>query len=97
MKDPDYLSRLHDLPCVICDAYGETQTSPTQAHHVIHGRGGNIRTSDLRAIPLCEGHHMGDFDTSKVALHREPAAWKAAYGLDTDWVEVVQDWMGLHQ
>ena len=94
-KDPEYIARLHDMPCVICDAYGEPQNSPTTAHHVIHGRGGNLRTPDRMALPLCDGHHQGDFDTSKIALHREPAAWKEAYGLDTDWVSVVQDRMGI--
>ena len=89
--DPAYIADLHDRPCIVCDAYGLQQLSPTQAHHTIMGRGGNLRTPDRHAIPLCEGHHMGDFDTSKIALHREPAAWREAYGLDTDYIAVTLD------
>lgn len=48
------------------------------------------RAPDCMTIPLCEGHHQGDFDTSKIALHREPRAWKEAYGLDTEWLSWVE-------
>lgn len=91
MKDPKYIAAVRELPCCICDAYGEPQRSPTQAHHCIMGRYGTRKTPDRMAIPLCEGHHQGDFDTSKIALHRERKAWREAYGADTDWVAVTQD------
>lgn len=90
-KDPEYLRKVRGLRCCICDAFGMQQLSPTQAHHCIHGRHGTIKTSDRMAIPLCEGHHQGDFDTSKIALHREPDLWKENYGLDTEWVAQTQD------
>ena len=86
-----YLAAVRGLPCCICDGFGFVQTSDTQAHHVIHGRGGNEKTADTRAIPLCEGHHQGDRDTSKIALHREPDMWKDAYGLDTEYTAATQD------
>ncbi len=90
-RDMKYLRAVRSLSCVICDCFGEVQNSATQAHHVIHGRGGMAKTPDRMAIPLCEGHHLGDFDTSKTALHREPDMWKEAYGLDTEWVAATQD------
>lgn len=90
-KNPAYLRAVRGLPCCICDAFGEPQNSPTQAHHVIHGRHGMQKTADTRAIPLCEGHHQGDRDTSKTALHREPDMWRDAYGLDTEWTAATQD------
>jgi hypothetical protein len=90
-KDPAYLRAVRSLPCVICDAYGERQNSPTTAHHWIMGRGSARKTPDRQAIPLCDGHHQGTFDTSKTAIHREPDAWREAYGTDRDWVEVTQD------
>ncbi len=86
--DHDRLARIHELPCVVCLVHGLVQTSPTQAHHCIHGRHGTRRSPDSMAIPLCEGHHQGLMDTSKVALHREPERWKALYGLDTDYLEL---------
>ena len=90
-KEPDYLAALHMLPCCICQAFGETQLSPTQAHHTIHGRYSTRKTPDRDAIPLCAGHHQGLMDTSKVALHQQPDAWKAAYGLDTDYIAGTQE------
>lgn len=94
-KDPDYLKRVRGLRCCICDGFGEAQNSPTQAHHPIHGRGGNLKTPDRMAIPLCEGHHQGDFDTSKIALHREPDMWREAYGIDREYVAATQDRLGV--
>ena len=89
-KDPAYLTRVRELPCCICAEWGLPQLSPTQSHHPIHGRHGNRKVPDRMAIPLCEGHHQGMFDTSKLALHREPAEWKRLYGRDVggiSWTE----------
>lgn len=84
--DPDRLNAIRRLPCCICEEWGMTQHSPTQAHHCIHGRYGTRRTPDSMAIPLCEGHHQGLRDSTKIALHREPDEWKSRYGADTDWI-----------
>lgn len=93
-KDPAYLSAIHDLPCVICHHFGEPQMSITQAHHTICGRGSNRRTPDRQAIPLCEGHHQGDFDTTKTPIHRQRAEWVRKYGPDTDWIAWTQEQIG---
>lgn len=90
-KDPVYLGRVAKLPCAICYHYGLPQLSPTQVHHCIHGRHGFRKVPDRQTIPLCEGHHQGDFDTSKIAVHREPKAWKAAYGEDRDYISWTLD------
>jgi hypothetical protein len=92
--NPDYLARVRELPCCICEAFGEVQLSPTTAHHPIHGRYGNRKAPDEAAIPTCDGHHQGTFDTSKVALHREPSKWKRLYGADHEYIEVTQDKLG---
>lgn len=68
-----------------------SQRSPTQAHHPICGRYGTHRAPDHEAIPLCEGHHLGNFDTSKTAIHRERNAWVQKYGSDRDWIARTQD------
>ena len=86
-----YLAAVRELPCVICEAFGELQSSPTTAHHPICGRYGTRKAPDTTAIPLCCGHHQGDFDTSKIAIHRERKAWVAKYGPDTDYTAVTQD------
>lgn len=94
-KDPAYIRDLHELPCVICDAFGEVQLSATAAHHWIMERFGNLRTPDREAIPLCEGHHQGAFDTSKVAIHKNPKRWRELYGADHDYIKATQNRMGI--
>jgi hypothetical protein len=94
-KDPAHLARVRELPCCICEAHGEAQASPTAAHHCIMGRYGNRKTPDRMAIPLCEGHHQGLRDTSKIAIHREPELWRASYGADHEWIAVTLDKLGL--
>lgn len=90
-SEPRYLARVRELPCVICHEWGMPQQSPTQAHHCIHGRYSARKRPDRMAIPLCEGHHQGLIDTSKIALHREPDAWRGEYGQDVDWISWTQD------
>ena len=92
-SDPAPLTRIRDMPCCICAEYGMPQLTPTQAHHCIHGRHGTRKVPDAMTLPLCEGHHQGLLDTSKIALHREPNAWRAAYGADTDWLSWVEEAM----
>ena len=89
-KDPAHLAAVSALPCVVCWEWGMAQLSPTQVHHCIHGRYGNRKTPDRMTIPLCEGHHLGDFDKSKIAIHRQPNAWRAAYGEDREWISWVE-------
>ena len=90
-KNPGYLARVRALPCCICEAFGEPQLSPTTAHHPIMGRYGTRKRPDSTAIPLCDGHHQGTFDTSKVAVHRELERWRGLYGEDTDYIFPTQD------
>lgn len=99
-KDPQYLSDLHKLPCCVCDACGLTQTSPTEAHHVICERFSNQKTPDRMAIPLCMDHHQGlrgDRDKSKLAIHQGKESWVAEYGPDYDYIAVTQDKMETMQ
>ena len=58
------------------------QLSRTTVHHVFHGRYSSAREDDEKTIPLCDGHHQGEFDTSKIAIHREKARWAELYGED---------------
>lgn len=90
-NDPAYLKRVRALPCVICEAFGERQTSPTTAHHPRDDWHSRAKRPDKCAIPLCDGHHQGDRDKSKVAYHRQRAKWRELYGKDTDYILVTQD------
>lgn len=89
--DHTHLKLVRGLPCVICHEWAMVQLSPTSAHHCIHGRFSARKTPDCMAIPLCEGHHQGLRDISKIALHNEPSKWKRLYGQDTDWISWVED------
>lgn len=86
-----YLAKVRALPCIICAAYGLPQRSPTQAHHVIHQRGSFRKVPDSMTIPLCEGHHQGLIDRSKVALHHEPSKWRRLHGDDVTWLQKTID------
>lgn len=90
-KDPAYLKQVRGLSCVICEAFGYVQTSPTEAHHPICDRHGFEKAPDREALPLCNGHHTGDFDTSKIAIHRDRALWVEWYGSDREYIAVTQD------
>lgn len=85
-KDPAYLARVRELRCCICVAFGERQTSPTQAHHVIMGRFSQRKTPDCMAIPLCYDHHQGG-----KGIHTHPAWWAKSYGEDSDFIAITQD------
>jgi hypothetical protein len=90
-KDPAHLAKVAAMPCVICNQWDMEQLSKTQVHHCIHGRHGTRKVPDSMTIPLCEGHHQGLLDTSKIALHREPSKWKARYGSDILWLVWVEN------
>lgn len=91
---PDYLEAVRQLPCCICAEFGEPQMSPTTAHHPIHDRFSTRKVPDVQAIPLCDGHHQGTFDHSKLALHQAPSRWRREYGPDHGWIEETQQRVG---
>ena len=93
-KDPAYLARVAELPCCICEAFGECQSSRTQVHHVFHGRFSQHKTPDRMAIPLCEGHHLGQWDTSKLAIHKAKETWRLKYGEDHNYSATTLDKLG---
>lgn len=72
------MARVAQLACVICGA------RPVEVHHVISGRYGQRKASDLDTIPLCYLHHRG-----AEGIHTSKRAWEAAHGLDTDYLPIV--------
>ena len=51
-KNKKYLDKIRQMPCCVCQRFGENQQSPTTAHHPIHERFGTERVADEKAIPL---------------------------------------------
>lgn len=87
MTGKEYMAAVALLPCCICEQFGLEQTSRTQVHHCFHDRFSSRKASDFDTIPLCDGHHQGMLDTSKVAIHREKTKWREQYGADFDYIE----------
>lgn len=78
-EDPDYIARMHRLPCCARDA-GPCD-GPIQAHHATYDRGISMRQHDYLAMPLCMGHH-DDFHAGRGAFRgwtkEARRAWQAA-------------------
>lgn len=90
-KDAKHLDKIRQMPCCVCKKFGQVQLSPTTAHHVIHDRYGTTKSSDLEAIPLCDGHHQALWDKSKdCAIHDDKKKWRELYGADWSYVQVTQ-------
>lgn len=90
-KRPDYLAAVRQMPCIVCEEFGEPQMSPTTAHHPIHDRHSQHKRPDTTAIPLCDGHHQGSWDCTKIAIHQRPQVWRSMYGRDIDFTPRIQD------
>lgn len=79
LTDPQYLSRIHAMPCVVCAVLRVDQETRTFAHHIRTGQGGAQRASDYLAIPLCWEHHQG-----RSGIHGDRSAWRLAKLTETD-------------
>ena len=84
VKARAHLARVKKLPCVICLKHG-----PSDAHHVICGRYGSAKTSDMDVIPLCKAHHQEGAD----AIHNGKESWIAKYGEDYKYLALVEQWL----
>ena len=91
--DAAYISALHNLPCVICEVFGEIQQSRTTVHHWFSGRCSAVRTPNREALPFCDGHHQARWDKTKLAIHDGKETWAEKYGNDHEYIEVTQDRM----
>ena len=92
LKRPDYLAAVRGLRCIICETHGEVQRTPTEAHHVFHGRFSHRKTPDIMAVPICRAHHTGDMsDPEKLAIHRRKESWQRKYGNDFNYTARTQD------
>lgn len=90
-KNPAYLAAVRLRPCIICESFGETQCTPTTAHHPICGRFSSAKVPDEMALPICADHHQGGYGSPKLAIHQNKTAWVAKYGFDSDYIAVTQD------
>lgn len=89
-EDADYLAKVRELPCCVCEASGERQTTPTTAHHPICGRFSGRKVPDRMAIPLCQSHHQGQ-GPGDCSIHHHRAEWMRLYGADHEYIAATQD------
>lgn len=75
-KGRDHMAKVASLSCVICGYW------PVQVHHVICGRYGQHKASDLDTIPLCKACHD--------ELHAGKETWIEAHGNDYDYLPKVR-------
>lgn len=91
VKDPKYVGYVKQLPCVICEAYGEPYgQAPSDAHHPICGRFSQAKAPDHTVIPLCKAHHQTG-EHGKPSVHGHRAAFVEAYGPDTEYIDITRD------
>lgn len=58
--EAEYLGRVKELACVLCEVLGLEQDGPTEAHHLRAGQGGGQRAMDWLAAALCRNRcHQG--------------------------------------
>ena len=79
------------LGCIACEKDGYPGT-PACVHHLRtrpdgQRYGTGLRAPHSRTIPLCEGHHQGMLDTTKLAFHKNPKAFEARYGSELQLLE----------
>jgi hypothetical protein len=82
-KEKIHLNKVARLGCYCCRVDGDGEV-PAMIHHIREGKGMGQRASHFETIPLCEGHHQGNFDTSKLAFHRSPKKWRERYGRESE-------------
>lgn len=76
-----HMAKVAQLRCVTCGDW------PVEVHHVICGRFGQHKASDMDVIPLCPCCHR----TGPLAIHRGKETWVAAYGPDYSYLKTVRD------
>lgn len=58
------MDRVMRLGCVCCAHLG-LPVAAQELHHILYG---NTRMGDLYTIPLCRGHHQGDWSGEQIEL-----------------------------
>ena len=89
------MDRIMQLGCVACAHLGIVMIAQ-ECHHILYG---NTRMGDLYTIPLCRGHHQGDWNDEqklivpiqyRVAISDGRKAFTRAYPTERELWETVQ-------
>jgi Recombination enhancement, RecA-dependent nuclease len=94
------IQQMMRLGCVVC-AFLEIPYPAQECHHLLHG---NRRMGDWFTIPLCRGHHQGDFTAEQkevlaqhqlVAISSGRKAFTRVYPDERLLWELTQERLGL--
>ena len=78
--EQSHMAKIASMPCILCEALGERQTSKTDVHHLRDGEGMSQRASHWLTIPLCHDTcHQG-----KAGRHGDQTLYRIAKVSDMD-------------
>lgn len=83
--EKEYLSRVADLSCLICQM-------PAEIHHITTARGFGGRASHYDTLPLCPFHHR--LGNRGEAVHAGVKTWEERFGTQKSLVKKVQQILG---
>lgn len=76
----EHSAAIHRMRCWACEVDKDPCPPPSAGHHIKEEYGAGQKASDWEMLPLCEGHHQGNIDRTRLAYHRAPRTWCARYG-----------------
>jgi len=81
VRSREYLDWVRNLPCIVCLSIDKSPPHQSDPHHVpeVGKAAMGMKTSDLRAIPLCHYHH-----NSYHQIGRE--SFRLKYDLDYEFI-----------
>ena len=95
----EHLDRIHAMPCLVCRKLGLTQTSPTEAHHIMRDpatgqkrKMGQRKPDGFATIPLCRDLHHWNSCT----VHMSQRVFERLYGNELELLEQTKGLMELY-
>lgn len=88
-SEKEFMARVRRLGCLAC-RHDTGQWVAPALHHIRQDYG-KKRASNWEVLPLCEGHHQGLLDGTKLAFHRASRTWCARYGTEVQLLQVVYE------
>lgn len=81
-----YHAAVASLPCVLCEAVGQTQTSGTEVHHLRADAGMGQRSHHFNVAALCEDCHRG-----QLGVHGDRALLRIAKVSERDLADITAE------
>jgi Recombination enhancement, RecA-dependent nuclease len=94
-EDLAHMERVREMGCICC-AKADIQRRSV-LHHILRG---NKRLGHKYVLPLCPGHHVGEFERNKhygprLSVHRNHRAFVLEFGTERELCEQVYASLGI--